>query len=109
MMEQAKPPSCSGVNTIDDRKAIPSPGRTTRSNRVVVGLGRDVADRSPVRRRGSGEPIEARQRFGAAVESEQTERHALERLAEQRRLACMRVHPSNGQRYLREVLSRATQ
>lgn len=104
MMEPAKPPNRSGVNINEDRTAVPpGPGKAIRSNRVVVGLRKDMTGHSAVPSPEDGELIGVREDASRSGESTQAENPAQERLAEQRRLACMRVHPSNG-RYLREVL-----
>lgn len=106
MMERVKSLSRSGVSTIDERTAVPpNPDRITRSARVVVHLGQDAPGRMDLPPLEVDEPIGSDQVLCASAEPAQAERPAQAQLAEQRRLACMRVHPSNGPRYLREVLS----
>lgn len=107
MMERAKLASCSGVNTIDDRMAVPpSPSGITRNDRVVVALGKDLVGQIHPPSPQGGRPIGTDQVLGASAGSPQSERPAQVPTVEHRRLACMRVHPSNGSRYLREVLSK---
>jgi hypothetical protein len=109
MMDRAEPPSRPGVNTINDRTAVPSSsGSISRGDQIVVRLWKDSAGRIHRFPRTHDESSGADQVFGAPVElvkPTQGEHSAQARLAEQRRLACMRAHPSNRpQRYLREVL-----